>query len=172
VNGCTVSVSAARGSSRTRLHTFVRFVRGNNPAQWATATPPSDKQRAKHAQQRREETAGVLREMTDIEQPRAIFVTPPPPRSHTDSYGTVLDSDTINLGDGLSPRGDTLSVVLEALCHGGRAEIDLGDLKKILSQLGSRITGLGGLPDEQRRHAEPALYAQILSRCTTVGTST
>ncbi len=150
------------------LHTFVRFVRAENPAEWATATPPSHKQRAEHAQRRREETAAVVREMTALEQPRAIFATPMPTRWHADSYGAVLGAEPINLGRGMAPRGDTLAVVLEALHRGGRTEVDLGDLKVILSQLGSHITRLGGLSDEQRRHAEPALYAEILRRCTTV----
>lgn len=165
-------VSTVRGKGRDPLHTFVRFVRGDNPAEWATATPASHKQRAEYGQRRREETAAVLREMTDLEQPRAIFAAPAPTRWHADSYGRVLDSEHISLGEGISPRGDTLAVVLEALHHGCRTEVDLGDLKVILSQLGSHITRLGGLSDEQRRHAEPALYAEILRRCTTVGAST
>jgi len=74
----------------------------------------------------------------------------------------------VDLGEGVTPLGFTLAVVLEALHRDGRRGVDLGDLKVVLSQLGSRITALDTLSDEQRRHAQPALYSEILKRCTKI----
>lgn len=61
-----------------------------------------------------------------------------------------------------------LIVVLDALVAAGRHQVDLGDMKVVVSQLGSRIAALDSLPDEKRRLAEAALYTEILGRCTTI----
>ena len=52
---------------------------------------------------------------------------------------------------------------------GARHFVDLSDVKAIVSQLGSRIGALATLTDHQRRIAEPALFGEILRRCTTMG---
>jgi hypothetical protein len=76
--------------------------------------------------------------------------------------------ETIGLARGLDLPAPALVVVLEALVSGSRHHIDVADIKVIVSQLGSRITALDALSADQRRSAEPALYTEILRRCTTI----
>ena len=59
-------------------------------------------------------------------------------------------------------------MVFDALVSAGRHRIDLADINRIVSQLGSRIVGLPTLAPEQRRIAEPALYAEILRACSSM----
>jgi hypothetical protein len=61
-----------------------------------------------------------------------------------------------------------LAIILDALESQARHQIDLADIKMIVSQLGSRIAQLDTLTAEYRRHAEDALYTEILRRCTNV----
>ncbi len=74
----------------------------------------------------------------------------------------------VHLADGVDLPATTLAVILEALASRARHQIDLVDVKRIVSQLGSRIAQLNTLPVEKRRLAEPALYTEILARCTTI----
>jgi hypothetical protein len=75
---------------------------------------------------------------------------------------------TVHLEDGFDPPASVLAFILDALHSDKRHDVDLDDIKVVVSQLGSKITKLSSLDDEQRRHAEPALYAEILRRCTTL----
>ncbi|WP_137147547.1 hypothetical protein [Mycolicibacterium sp. CR10] len=79
-----------------------------------------------------------------------------------------LPPDTIDIAAGVRLKTTNLRVVLDALASDGRHSIELEDMKVILSQLGSRMTHLNTLPPEKRQHAEPALYAAILARCTSI----
>jgi hypothetical protein len=148
----TVTVTAKSGRRQpSKIHTFQ-----NREGRWHIMTPPSRRQipalsRALHP--------SVL----------ARGATPPPDPQRgigNPRMGDVLDSRRIDLGARLTARGDTLAVVLDALRESHRREVDREDLKHVLSQLGSRITQLQALAPEQRRHAEPALYSEIVRRCT------
>ncbi|MGO9352184.1 MAG: hypothetical protein ACLP3C_15675 [Mycobacterium sp.] len=70
-----------------------------------------------------------------------------------------------DLAKGVDVPGPTLEVVFDALVSGRRHRIDLADIKRIVSQLGSRIARLDTLAADQRRLVEPALYTEILARC-------
>ena len=63
------------------------------------------------------------------------------------------------------------SVIFDALRAAGQLTVDRDDLKGVVSDLGKRIRQLPTLTAEQRRLAEPALYGQIVERCTTLGKS-
>ena len=92
---------------------------------------------------------------------------PPPARRDlgTSLYDELGDK-TIHLADGADVSPETLTVILDALRSDQRHKVDLTDLKCVISQLGSRNSS--SLSDEQRRHAEDALYPEILRRCTTL----
>ena len=81
---------------------------------------------------------------------------------------TVPLAVTEHLADGVDVAAAVLAVILDALASQAHHQIDLADIKVIVSQLGSHITRLDALAAEQRRHAEAALYTEILRRCTTV----
>jgi hypothetical protein len=85
-----------------------------------------------------------------------------------DVNSPLLDTGTVHLEDGFDPPASTLSFILDALHSDKRHEVDLDDIKSVVSQLGSRIAQLNKLSVEQRRHAEPALYALILRCCPTL----
>lgn len=75
---------------------------------------------------------------------------------------------TVPLARGVDIPAAGLSVILDALVSQEQHRIDLADIKRIVSQLGSRIARLDTLPVAQRRLAEPALYAEILARCSSM----
>jgi hypothetical protein len=75
---------------------------------------------------------------------------------------------TVNLAKGVDVAATALVVILEALVSGSRHQIDVDNVKVIVSELGSRIAQLGELSAEDRQHAEPALYTEILARCTNI----
>jgi hypothetical protein len=93
-----------------------------------------------------------------------------PGRRNTADDSVPLENrdGTVFLADGVNPAAATLAVVLSALHSDGRNQVDLGDVKVVLSQLGSRIRQLNALDGTQRRHAQQALCVQILRRCTTL----
>ncbi len=72
--------------------------------------------------------------------------------------------EKVNLAKSVDVPGATLMLVFDALVSGGRHRIDLADINRIVSQLGSRIARFDTLPPEQRRIAEPALYTENLAR--------
>ena len=77
--------------------------------------------------------------------------------------------ETVSLARGVDMPSSVLVVILEALVSDARHSVDLADIKVVVSQLGSRLGTLDTLSAEQRRRAEPALFAEVLSRCTTIG---
>jgi hypothetical protein len=149
VSNYLITISTVTHRGRTKLHTFGKLVEAEH-LQWFPETHASRKQ------------------MKQRRIPGSVLPSPwpPPPRRHlgTDLYDQLGDG-TIHLADGVDFPAATLTVVLDALRSGGRHEVDLGDIKTVLSQLGSRIAQLGNLGDEERRRAEPALYVEILRRC-------
>lgn len=77
-------------------------------------------------------------------------------------------SAKVNLSAGFSVSGATLAAILDALALGRRQRADLSDLKRVVSQLGPRLAALSDLDDDTWRLAAPALYSEVVTRCTTV----
>lgn len=75
---------------------------------------------------------------------------------------------TVDLSRGVSVTAPVLTLILEALVSDGRHNIDIASVKVIVSQLGPRLTAFDTLDDGHRRLAEPALYKEVLARCTTL----
>lgn len=158
----TVTTHTRRGL--TKLHTFEFFPFDDQPGfnYWAIGTPASARQEKLRVKHDSRAIHPAYRHL-DL-QPMNLEKLGRGIGGHTREEW--LDERRITLGRGVTPQGTTLAVVLEALRSAGRREIDLADLKVILSQLGSHITGLNALPDDQRAAAAPALYAAILNRCS------
>jgi hypothetical protein len=133
-----ITVSMATRHGRTNLHTFGKPVEAEH-APWMPETHSSRKQ-LKHSR-------------TPL-SPLGVANWPPPPRRdlRTSLYDELGDK-TIDLADGADVSPETLTVILDALRSDQRHEVDLTDLKCVISQLGSRIAKLSSLSDEQRRHA-------------------
>lgn len=74
----------------------------------------------------------------------------------------------VSLASNVEIPAGVLTIILDALVSQARHKFDLSDVKTIVPQLGSRIVQLSSLDAEQRRLAEPALYTEILARCTKV----
>ncbi len=85
-----------------------------------------------------------------------------------------LGDGTVHLAEGFEPRASHLTVILDALRSGDRHDVDLADIRLVVTDnsLGRRISSLSTLTAEQRRLAQPALYAEILRRCTIIHLST
>ncbi|MDN4520316.1 hypothetical protein JN086_14155 [Mycolicibacterium austroafricanum] len=88
-------------------------------------------------------------------------------REETLSIGAPLPT-SMDLARGVSVSALVLTTILDALVTDNLHEIDLADLTLIVSQCGSYIRRLGGLPPAERQPAEQALYMEILARCTTI----
>jgi hypothetical protein len=157
-----VVITESTRHGRAKRHTFARrFPEATGPGKW------------------RPETPGSLKELDDLH--RQGFGTQDKPMPVTawgaqrqQSLGVPINKplkpDTVvHLTDGVDLPAAVLAVVLEALVSQARHQIDLADIKVIVSQLGSRIAQLDTLTAEQRRLAESALYTEILGRCTTIG---
>lgn len=166
-----VTTTGRNGSQK--LHAFVRM-RENK---WRLFTPPSAKQLQRYNQllEQMPNPADRVVEGTwsDDDQQEYAARRERMHDAYWPSSGDVhfrdeLGEARVDLGDGVTPQGSTLSVILEALYRAGRTEVDRDDLKVVLSQLGSRITQLDKLSDEQQRQAQGALHAQIVGRCTTL----
>lgn len=169
----TVTVSVESRHGRTKLHTFASA--HGDRRRWYVATPASQRQygtapsrllsprQIADRDARRELRRQARAEGTGWQPPLPIT----PPNTLGLDYGNYLSDRPVNLGEGVTPHGNTLAVVLDALRAHGRAEVDLGDLKVVLSQLGARITQLDALTDvEQRIAAEELVSDQIVARCT------
>jgi hypothetical protein len=151
-----VTITAATRHGRTKLHTFTA-----DGDAWVYGTMPTRKQFEAH---RRELAAG--QDVVELWERRSLA-------RHPDMgvpYGVGLaapDSSepAIHLARGVDVTHGTLAVILDALRSGERHEVDIHDIKVVVSQLGSEIARLFSLPSELRRHAEQALYTEIL-RCT------
>ena len=70
----------------------------------------------------------------------------------------------MELDQGLAPTGPVLSTLLDALRLDRRTKVDMADLKRVVSQLGSQIAALEKIPAGQREHAEAALCRLIHGR--------
>lgn len=168
----TVSVGSRHG--RTKLHTFASAP--GDRRRWYVATPASQSQYGAPSRlllPRDLPDRDARRELRRQARAEGTQWQPPPPIAVTNNlglgYGEYLSDRPVNLGEGVAPHGDTLAVVFDALRSDGRSEVDLADLKVVLSQLGSRITHLDTLTDDDQRHAaEVLVYAQVVARCTKV----
>ncbi|MGZ4585066.1 MAG: hypothetical protein ACXVYI_12090 [Mycobacterium sp.] len=161
VIGFTITVSTMTRRGRKNLHTFGSGRRGR----WKPAPPPTNKQ-----------TAAALREIDARREKRDRGEDAGPAGwtqgvPHDYPAGRVAGWNTFALGEGVDIQGADLHVILSALRRHGRHEVDLADIKVVLSQLGPRIKQLGDLPPDQARHAIPALYTEIVRRCTTLAVS-
>lgn len=74
-------------------------------------------------------------------------------------------SERLDIAQGFNPPGQTLAVILDALRLRGSSSVELADLNAVVTEYGARIRQLHSLSQEQRRHAEPALYKLISQRC-------
>ena len=76
---------------------------------------------------------------------------------------------TVTLCAGVTVSAGALEAILDALAEDGRHRVDVADVKRVVSQLGSRLTALAGIADDQTRQAaRAALCKQIVARCTTL----
>ena len=153
-----ITVTAQTRRGRTSLHTFSIQSEAEHLG-WFVEMPASH---------------GQLKERT---VPGGTLPTawPPPPRRDigtryyapigTRNYGPINDPP-IDLGPGVDIPRRALNVILDALRSDQRTVVDLADLKAVVSQFGSRMKRLDSLPEDQRGHAEAALYTLVLGRCT------
>jgi hypothetical protein len=151
-----ITVSTATRHGRTKLHTFGKLIEAEaEHLRWFVETHASRKQ----FKQRREPRS-----------PLGVANWPPPPRRDlgTHSQYDELGDDTFPLADGVDVSAETLTVVLDALRSDERHEVDIDDLRVVVSQHGSRIAKLDGLEDDRRRLAIAALYTKILKCCARV----
>lgn len=74
----------------------------------------------------------------------------------------------LDLAPGVRVSRQTLTIILDALASRGKHKIDISDINRIVSQLGSRLADLDALDSGRRILAEPALYTEILKRCITI----
>lgn len=149
-----VTVSAMLGGRRTSLHTFASAL-DEHDGSWFGLMQRSYRQR-------------LQTQFRDRRRRRRDAPSQPALPSRRGAVVGELGADHVNLGDGLTPQGTNLAVVLEALRHHGRHRVDRDDLKVVFSQIGSQIVRVGDLTDAQREHALLALYTEIVRRCTTV----
>lgn len=176
-----VVTARARGFDN-KLHAFIRLTNTDGEFHWRLFTPQTAKQRAAYEQQRHI-IDEQLRKQVDGEggadlnnTDRYAWHREESERIHralSPSSGDVGNNDVlgtarVDLGDGVTPHGSTLAVVLEALHAHHQSNVDRDDLKVVLSQLGSRITNFTTLPEQQRELARAALYSQIVARCSTL----
>lgn len=71
----------------------------------------------------------------------------------------------MHLARGLDVPREALTTILDALVSAAKHELAVADIKKIISQLGRRLVAFNALTEDQRQHAESAVFVQILSRC-------
>jgi len=165
-----VTVSAVIRGRRTQLHTFFRYDLPDRGPVWFEHPEPSHGQRTDYRAAIAAFTDAQRGQVSEALQ-RGGGPTPPPARRPQASPWrliTAAGTDRVTLRPGLDPEGRTFWVILEALHAAGKATVCCGDLAAVLSQLGNRIAGLDALPPHHRRHAEDALTAEIVGRCTTL----
>jgi hypothetical protein len=159
---CSILVSVETSHGRRKLHTFYSEFdakTGEHISRWILTTPPSHKQAA----DKRRRLAS-----DDVSQWRPAL-SPPARRETGAKLREQLDPGTIvHLAPGVDVSIEMLTVVLDALHSASRNELDVEDLKVVVSQLGSLINRLDTVDEVHRRHATQALYAEILRRCTRV----
>jgi hypothetical protein len=147
-----VTISTASRHGRSKLHTFGKLIEAPH-LRWFVETHASRKQMAERRVQG-----------SPLPSP-----WPPPPRRDLGAPPyDVLPDGTIHLGDGVDVASETLIVILDALRSADRHDVDMDDIKIVVSQQGSRIAGLACLSDEQRHRAEQALHSEILASCRVI----
>jgi hypothetical protein len=57
----------------------------------------------------------------------------------------------VELADGLDPKASHLTVILDAWRSDERHEVDIADINRVVSELGSFIAQLGSRTAEERR---------------------
>lgn len=165
-----VTVSARSSHhGRSFLHTFAYrergeangFAYGDRADVWVVATPLTRKQ-IDHAERQR----GITRAPWFTERRRGGGE-----QGDDLSPGSFMSIDAeserpVRLADGVDVSPQALCLILDALRSAGRHEVDVDDIKVVMSQLGSLLNRLASLDDDARRNARPALYAEIMLRCT------
>lgn len=162
----TVSAQRSRGG-RALLHTFAYrehaeiggLAYGDTSNSWVVATPPTKKQ-INYADHRR----GITR-MESVTERR---IGGGEQGNDLTAAQFVGEETSIHLAPGVDVHPGVLSHILHALRHDNRHEIDIDDVKVVVSQLASRVRLLDSLPDDDRRRAAAALYVEILKRCTKI----
>lgn len=147
-----ITVSTASRHGRTKLHTFGKETEAEH-LRWFIETHSSRK------------------ELNQRKVPGVPLPTPWPPPPRRDlgaAYYDELPSGSLHLAEGVDISGDTLTVVLDALRSAQRHEVDLDDLRRVVSQCGGRISNLEQLSGGNRSLAEQALHAAILRECSPV----
>jgi hypothetical protein len=146
-----ITVSKASRRGRKKLHTFGKLIEADH-LRWTVETHVSRKQfKERHAPQ----------------SPLGVANWPPPERRDLGSPRyEELRNGPLHLDNGVDIAAGALTVVLDALRSDQRHEVDLADIKVVVSKHGSQIARLDGLDTETRRHAEAALYTLILRCCT------
>lgn len=158
----TVTEQARRG--RKKLLTFQRM--SGATGSWVAIAPPQSFGEIKRHGRPATITQGaaiyVLGERFPVETP------PPTDRRGPVAAGTELVSGAVPLTDDFRPPAAVLSTVLDALASDERMVADVGDLKAVVSELSPMIKKFRHMPVAARRHAQAALYTEILRRCSTL----
>ena len=142
-----VVVTELTRHGRAKRLTFVRrSIQRTGPGRWRSE-PPSSLKSAKHE----------IEQMKESGKPIRGRAGPP-----------LKAGETVLLCSGVQLPATMLAAILDACASAARHYIDIAEIKTIVSQLGSRITQMETLTEEDRRLAEPALYSEILRRCTNV----
>jgi hypothetical protein len=151
-------------------HTFVGTRPIDGHRQWKLNQPPHS-----HAENRVGQQAvpgplgpvGRKRRRTAV-SPDLLGLPPQPP---TQRHPDAAERDgTIHLAGGVDVSQSSLNIILDAIASTATAiravDLDIADLNLIVSQLGTRLSALDSLTADQRRLAEPALYSEIVKRCS------
>jgi hypothetical protein len=156
----TITKTTRHGSRN--LHTFVL-----EEGDWWAWNPPS---RGQTKEWRREiVNAGLGAQFNGDLVVFGRHDEQPPRPSRNSSDRPLKDYEApVPLAKGVNTAGATLAVILDALHSADRHKVDLGNVKAIVSELGSYISSFVKSDGAQRRRAEKALYAEILKRCTTI----
>lgn len=72
------------------------------------------------------------------------------------------DTPVIHLVKGLDVPKSTMDTILEVVRKAGKHQVDVAGIRVVVSKLGGRAAAFNQLSPRQRRHAETALYTQIL----------
>jgi len=165
--GFDVDICAPTRRGRTTLHTFAFL--DPVPGGWWPQHVPTEKQT--RVLQREVQARREIRERGgDPGSPGWLVRTParatyPPGPLGKDPHAVV------HLAAGVDIQSGSLAVILDALRVADRHEVDLRDIKVVVSQLGSHINEFCEARPSARRHTQAALYAEILRRCTTLSVS-
>lgn len=166
----TVSARADHGT-RTLLHTFVYrrqavvdgMPYGDADNTWVVATPPTRGQADDANYRRSVIRADSVTHRRDGGGEQGDDLT----AEAFAMYGPESASSVpVHLARGVDVSPGVLSVILDALRSADRHEVDIHDIKVVVSQLGSLIVRLSSLAEPEARNAATALYTEILKRCS------